>query len=221
PDAGSTFAEWTGDASGTANPTSVNLNVDRAVDAHFLANQAITVFIATPASPVYASGGTFAVSANGGGSTQPVVYGSLTPATCTVAGSMVSIVAAGLCSLTANQNGDVDYGTAPQVQLDVTIAQASQVISSFVATPAAPVFVLGGTFQVSATGGASLQPLAFGSLTSTTCSVAGSTVAMLAPGLCTISANQAGDTNYAAAAQATLDVTIGPNDTIFRNGFDG
>lgn len=219
--ASSTFSEWTGDASGSSNPTSVDLSVDRAVDAHFLANQAITNFVATPASPVYASGGTFAVSANGGGSLQPVVYGSLTPVTCTVAGSTVSIVAAGLCSLTANQDGDVDYGAAPQVQLDVTIAQASQVISGFVSTPAAPVFVPGGTFQVSATGGASMQPIAFGSLTSTTCSVAGSTVAMLAPGLCTISANQAGDANYAAAPQVTLNVTIGPDDTIFRNGFEG
>jgi hypothetical protein len=44
---------------------------------------------------------------------------------------------------------------------------------------------------------------------------------MLAAGLCTVSANQAGDGNYEPAPQATLDVTIAIDDTIFRNGFDG
>jgi hypothetical protein len=44
---------------------------------------------------------------------------------------------------------------------------------------------------------------------------------MLASGLCTVNANQAGDDNYEPAPQATLDVTLGPDDTIFRNAFDG
>ena len=82
-------------------------------------------------------------------------------------------------------------------------------------------FVPGATFQVAATGGASGEPLLFGSLTPGTCSVAATTVTMLASGLCTVSADQDGTANYAPALQATLDVTLAPDDTLFRNGFDG
>ncbi|WP_395681486.1 DUF11 domain-containing protein [Dokdonella sp.] len=221
-DGNSTFGQWSGDATGGANPIAVTLDVDRTVDAYFLLNQVITNFIASPASPVFNFGGTFNVSADGGGSGQPVVFASLTPGVCQLlGGGTFFIISAGTCSITANQAGDADYAAAPQVQLDVTIARAPQAISQFAASPAAPVFVPGGTFTVSAIGGASGQPLVFGSLTPVTCSVAGTTVTMLASGLCTVSANQAGDSNYQPAPQATLDVTLGPDDTIFRNGFDG
>ena len=185
------------------------------------ASQAITSFVANPASPVFNFGGVFNVSAKGGGSSQPVVYATLTPAVCQVTGTAAVIVSAGVCSLTADQAGDTNYSAAPQVQLDVTIARAPQAIGEFAASPAAPVFVPGGTFTVSAIGGGSGQPVVFASLTPGTCSVAGSTVTMLASGLCTVSANQAGDSNYEPAPQATLDVTLGPDDTIFRYGFDG
>jgi len=221
PGANSTFNGWSGDASGTTTPVAVTLDVDRSVGALFRANEAITNFVASPSSPVFSGGGIFTVSADGGGSSQPVVFASLTPAVCQLTGSTAIIVAAGHCVLTADQAGDADYNAAPQLQLDVTITRASQAIGDFAASPAAPVFVPGGTFTVSATGGGSGQPLVFGSLTPGTCSVAGSTVTMLASGLCTVSANQAGDGNFDPAPQATLDVTLGPDDTIFRNGFDG
>ncbi|MGN6520981.1 MAG: InlB B-repeat-containing protein [Dokdonella sp.] len=219
-DANSTFAGWFGDASGSANPVAVTMDVDRNVTAHFLGNQAITNFIALPATPAYAPGGSFVVSANGGPSSQPVVFAGLTPGTCSVVGTTVSILAAGTCSITANQAGDANYAPAPEAQLDVTIAPGAQAITDFVATPAAPVFTPGGTFTVSANGGASGQPVVFGDITPATCTVAGSTVTMLASGPCTISADQAGDANYAPAPQATLTVMLGIDDRIFASGFD-
>jgi len=220
--ANSTFDGWSGDAAGTTTPIAVTLDVDRSVGALFRANQTITNFVSSPASPVFNFGGTFDVSAEGGGSGQPVVFASLTPGVCELFdGGTFFIITAGTCSITANQAGNADYTAAPQMQLDLTIARAPQAISEFAASPAAPVFVPGGTFSVSAIGGGSGQPIVFGSLTPVTCSVAGSTVTMLASGLCTVSANQAGDGNYDPAPQAALDVTLGPDDTIFRNGFDG
>jgi hypothetical protein len=222
PDANSTFNGWSGDASGTTTPVAVTLDVDRSVGALFRANQAITNFASSPVSPVFAFGGTFEVSADGGGSGQPVVFASLTPAVCQLlGGGTMIIVSAGTCSITVDQAGDADYNPAPQLQFGLFIMRATQAISEFAASPAAPVFVPGGTFTVSAIGGGSGQPLVFGSLTPGTCSVTGTTVTMLASGLCTVSANQAGDDNFDPAPQATLDVTLGPNDTIFRNGFDG
>ena len=173
------------------------------------AAQAITAFAATPSAPVFSPGGTFAVSATGGASGNPVVFASTTPGVCTVSGTTVTMVAAGACSLTADQAGDTNYSAAPQATLSVAIGQAAQAITAFAATPSAPVFSPGGTFSVSATGGASGNPVVFASTTAGICTVSGSTVTMVAAGTCSLTADQAGNANYAAAPQADLDVAIG------------
>ena len=172
------------------------------------AAQAITAFSASPASPVFAPGGTFTVSATGGASGNPVVFGTTTSAVCTVSGNTVTMVSAGACSLTANQAGNGNYTAAPQVALNVAIGQAVQVITNFVATPGAPVYAPGGSFTVAATGGASTSPVLFATTTPAVCTVSGNTVTTMAAGVCALTANQAADGNYTAAPQATLNVTI-------------
>ncbi|MGO1003140.1 autotransporter domain-containing protein [Lysobacter sp. CA196] len=174
-----------------------------------VATQSISNFAANPAAPVYAPGGSFTVSATPGLSSSPVVFASATPSVCTVAGSTVSMVTAGTCSLTADQAGDANYNASPQVSLNVAIALAAQAITDFAANPAAPVFAAGGSFAVSATPGASTSPVVFASTTSSVCTVSGSTVTMLSAGTCSLTADQAADGNYSAAPQVTLDVTIG------------
>lgn len=171
--------------------------------------QAITAFAANPASPTYAPGGTFTVSATGGASGNPVVFASTTPAVCTLAGSTVTTVAAGNCALTADQAGNANYSAAPQVPLAVTIGPAAQVISAFAANPAAPVYSPGGTFTVSATGGASGNPVVFAGTSPTVCTVSGTTVTIVSAGNCALTADQAGNANYSAAPQAPLTVSIG------------
>jgi hypothetical protein len=195
-------ANQAGNASFSAAPQ-VTLDVAIAANA-----QAITNFIATPANPTYAPGGTFGVSATGGASGNPVVFASTTPLICSISGSTATMLGAGVCSLTANQAGGGNYADAPQVQLDVTIAGAAQAITNFVATPATPTYVQGGTFAVSASGGASGNPVVFASNSPAICTVSGSTVTMLSVGTCALTANQAGDANYAAAPEVTLDVAI-------------
>ncbi len=173
------------------------------------ATQSISNFAANPAAPVYAPGGSFTVSATPGLSTSPVVFASTTPALCTVAGNTVSMLGAGNCALTANQAGDGNYSASPQVNLNVAIGLAAQTITGFAANPAAPVFAVGGSFAVSATPGASTSPVVFASTTAAVCTVSGSSVTMLSAGTCGLTANQAGDSNYSAAAQVSLNVTIG------------
>ncbi len=67
-------------------------------------------------------------------------------------------------------------------------------------------------FTVSASGGASGQPVVFSSLTASICTVSGTNGAAVTltgtPGLCTIAANQAGSTTYAAAVQATQSFKV-------------
>jgi uncharacterized protein YhjY with autotransporter beta-barrel domain len=196
-------ADQAGNVDYSAAPQAVlNVNIGQA-------SQAITNFIANPAAPVYTPGGTFAISANGGASGNPVVFASTTPAICTVAGATVTIASAGNCGLTANQAGNASYSAAPEASLTVAIGLANQAITNFSANPAAPVYAPSGTFAVSATGGASTSPVVFASTTPGVCTVSGSTVTMVSGGTCGLTADQAGDTNYSAAPQLTLDVTIG------------
>ena len=62
-------------------------------------------------------------------------------------------------------------------------------------------------FTVSATGGASGNPVTFFT-DSTACSVSGTTVTLIAAGECAIKADQAGNTNYSAAPQVTRTFNI-------------
>ena len=73
---------------------------------------------------------------------------------------------------------------------------------------AVPSVLLGGSGTVSATGGASGQPVIFSSLTPTLCTLSGSLVSGIAVGTCTIAANQAGSGSYTAAPQVTQNITI-------------
>ncbi|MGA9573706.1 MAG: hypothetical protein WBS20_07155, partial [Lysobacterales bacterium] len=170
-------------------------------------DQAITDLAANPASGVVE--GTSTLSATGGASGEAVTFGSNTPAVCSVAGNTVSYVAAGTCTVTADQVGNDEYNAAPQVTLDISVAMADQTISGLAADPASG--NAGGTSSLSATASSGL-PVTFGSSTPAICTVSGSTVSYLATGTCTVTANQAGDANYNAAPQVTLDITVSVGD---------
>lgn len=74
----------------------------------------------------------------------------------------------------------------------------------------APTVSAGSTGMVSATGGASGNPVVFSSATPGTCGVNGSTVSGSSPGTCTINANQAGNTDFDAAPQVQQSFAILP-----------
>ncbi|MBH1964723.1 MAG: hypothetical protein I8H77_10335, partial [Comamonadaceae bacterium] len=179
--------------------------------------QTITGFAASPAAPVFAPGGTFALAATGGASGNPVVFASSTPTVCMVSGSTATINAAGSCSLTANQAGNANFSSAPPASLTVAIGKQNQAITNFAAAPASPVFAPGGTFSVIATGGASGIPVVYASSTPAVCTVAGSTATTVAAGDCVLTANQAGNANYNAAPAASLTVAIGKQNQAITN----
>src|SRR5258706_16340381 len=61
---------------------------------------------------------------------------------------------------------------------------------------------------MAATGGVSGNPVTFASPTASFCTVSGPTATIIAVGTCTLTANQVGNANYAAAAQVTARVVI-------------
>jgi hypothetical protein len=116
----------------------------------------------------------------------------------------------GSCTIDANQSGNAQYQSAPQVQQKVTVAPILQAIK-FTSSPPSPA-VVGGTYLVAASGGGSGQPVSFSidSGSSAVCSVSGATVTFNQPGSCTIDANQSGNAQYQSAPQVQQTVTVSP-----------
>ena len=171
--------------------------------------QAIS-FTSSPPSPAIA-GGTYAVTARGGGSGNRVTF-SISPASgsvCSISGSTVTFKNPGTCVIDANQAGGAGYQAAPQAQQTVKVSASITQAISFTSSPPSTA-VAGGTYTVTATGGGSGSPVTFGidPASGSVCSISGSTVTFDNPGTCVIDANQAGGAGYQAAPQAQQTVTV-------------
>ena len=145
-------------------------------------------------------GTTYTLNVVKGDSDNPVVYKSLSPTICTVAGEVVTFVDNGECFVAADQAGNKYYEDAETVVQGMFVGPVAQVIK-FTSTPPDPAIALD-TYDVSATGGESGNPVAFSSQTTGVCTVTGSTVSLIAGGTCTIAADQKGTASgYLAAEQ--------------------
>jgi len=161
-------------------------------------------------APVLNLNGTATVSATSTAALA-VSYSSLTPTICAVnsATGLVTANTAGTCILAADQDGNDSYAPATQVtQTLVVLIDPAQTIQF----GAAPTLNLYGTANVLATASSGL-PVAYVSTTPLICTVVSNTgvVTSIAPGDCTISANQAGDANYHAATQVTQTIPVSAN----------
>jgi hypothetical protein len=173
-----------------------------------------TQTIAFGAAPSVVIGGTGTVTATGGTSGQPLVFSTSTPAACSVTSAgLVTGISFGSCIVEAVQDGTPDYDAAPRRSLMVTIARAPQSITFGLA----PSVVVGGQGTVTATGGASGNPVTF-SMTTGTCSVTPEGVVTgLSAGNCTIVANQTGTSSYNSASPVsqTFAIALAPQSIIW------
>ena len=118
-------------------------------------------------------------------------------------------VTAGTCSIAANQAGNANYTTAPQAVLTFSIVSpSSPVVNQTISFGATPTVSVGGSGSLTATGGASGNPVVFTSATPGVCTVSGNSVTGVTAGTCSIAANQLGNANYTAAPQALLTFAI-------------
>ena len=157
-------------------------------------------------APSVVVGGTGTVSATGGSSSSSVTFSSTTTDVCTISGTTVTGVTAGTCTIAANQVGDSNYTAAPQVTQNITVGKGTQSIGAVSFNPSS--LHVGGTTTAVATASSGLT-ISFNSTTTGVCTVSGTTVSGVAVGTCTITADQAGDSNYNAATQATQDISVG------------
>lgn len=173
------------------------------VTVSFPVRQAQTISFAAPA-PVPFLTPPFQLSASAS-SGLPVTFASNTPQVCGVANStMLVILTAGLCSVTASQNGSANFAPAVPVTQFFPIVTAPQTITFFapadVTPPVAP-------FGVAASTSSGLAVL----LTSGTpqvCTVANSLVTITGAGLCSLTASQSGTQNYSPAVPVTRTFTV-------------
>jgi len=115
-----TFQVRAKDAAGNVDPTPASVTWT------VLATQTITV--APPPSSV--SAGTPVALTGSSSAGLPVIYTSATPTVCTVSGNTVTTLAAGTCTINANQAGNGTYAAAPQVAVSFTVAAAPAVAAT-------------------------------------------------------------------------------------------
>jgi sugar lactone lactonase YvrE len=157
--------------------------------------------------------GTYNVTASGGASGNPVTFSvdpSTTNSACSINSSTITFNHPGSCVIDGKQAGNANYTAAPTATQQMTVGKGSQLVSFTSTAPAGP--TVGGTYTVSATGGASGNPVTFSidaSTTNSACSISESTVDFDNAGSCIIDADQAGDSDYSAAATVTQQITVG------------
>jgi large repetitive protein len=152
----------------------------------------------------YSVDGTFSVSATAS-SGLTVSFASLTTGICTVSGTTVTMLNPGTCTIQATQGGNSNYNGAAPVSVNFTIGQIPQTITFNPSVTTIPYSPTG--FTVSATASSGLT-VSFASTTTSVCTVSGTTVSTLTLGQCTIVASQAGNADYKAAPNVTVNFNI-------------
>jgi hypothetical protein len=179
--------------------------------------QAIAFTDSLPASAVYSSNLTYAISATGGGSGNAVTFGVTGPATLT--GSTLTITGVGTVVVTANQAGNANYTAATAVTQSVVVNKANTATSrvssanpaifgqpvTFTATisPVAPsTGTPTGTVQFSVNGSAVGSPV---TLSGGQATYSSSTLAI---GSDSITAVYSGDSNFIGSAATALSQAV-------------
>ncbi|MFD2602111.1 YDG domain-containing protein, partial [Flavobacterium suzhouense] len=157
----------------------------------------------------------FNLTATGGSSGEPIAYVSSNPAVATIVGSTVTIVGAGTVNITASQAGNANYNAANDVVRTLTVNKENQTISNFNDITKTYGDV---DFSLTATGGASGEPVTYTSSDNNVATITGNTVTIIGAGTTTITASQAGNDNYNAASLAhTLTVAKAGQSIIFSD----
>ena len=190
----------------TATFTPANTVVYKTVSASvtLTVNQASqTITFAPPATPVTFGVSPIALSATGGASGNAVVF-SIVSGPGTISGSTLTVTGAGTIVIAANQAASTNYSAAAQVTQSVVVNQASQTITF---APASPVTFGVAPIMLTATGGASGNPVTY-TLVSGPATLNGSVLTVTGAGSIVLSANQAGNANYTAASTASATIVV-------------
>jgi gliding motility-associated-like protein len=136
---------------------------------------------------------------------EAIIYSGYNPAVVTIVNGKIHITGAGTTTITATVAASGNYSNTPSRSQTLTVNKANQQIAfSFI-----PVQLKGTTYDLSQVITASSGlPVSFTSSDDNIATVSGSILSALHIGKTTITATQAGNANYNAAAEATGTVTV-------------
>ncbi|GCC50800.1 hypothetical protein SanaruYs_10180 [Chryseotalea sanaruensis] len=133
-----------------------------------------------------------------------ISYTSSNTAVATVSGSTITIVGAGSTTITASQSGNEIFNPATSIPQVLTVNKADQIIN-FAAIPEQ--LLSTGTLVLSATSSAGLD-ISYSSSNTSVTTVTGATLTFHSAGVTTITASQAGNSNFNAAIAIDQSLTI-------------
>lgn len=134
----------------------------------------------------------------------PVQFVSSNTTVATVSGNLVTIVGAGSAMITATQSGNDSFEAAVNVSQELVVAKANQIITFSLL---ASVNFTTNTLSLQATSSAGLA-IDFASSNTSIATVNGNTLTFVIPGAVEVTASQEGNTNYNAANQVIVPMTI-------------
>ena len=137
-------------------------------------------------------------------------YSSATPAICNVtptttyAASVISLINLGACTVVATTaNGSA------QASQSFTVTPGPTTPQAITFNPASPVsYAPNATVTLSATGGASGNPIVFVAAPSAVCAINGNVLTLIQTGTCSVIASQAGSAAFAAAVPVTANIAV-------------
>lgn len=179
------------EAAPTVAQASVQYTAAAAQTISFGALSGVTVGTSVPVSATASSG-------------LPVVFSSQTTTICTVIGNTVTMLAAGTCSIAADQAGNATWAAAATVVQSFTVSRATQTIS-FASIGSQTLD--NSPLAVNPTASSGLA-VSLTSQTPAVCSVSGNSVTLLTSGTCTLKADQAGNASYDAAASVSQSFNV-------------
>jgi len=121
---------------------------------------------------------------------------------------ITSSLAGGDHSIVATYSGDSHFDASTSNTVSQTVDQATQTIS-FTSTAPTNAFADASTYSPTATSTSGLSvTITVDSSSNSVCSISGGVVSFIAPGICTLNANQTGNADFSAAAEVQQAVTV-------------
>ncbi|HEV7524571.1 MAG TPA: hypothetical protein VGP92_06375, partial [Acidimicrobiia bacterium] len=164
-------------------------------------------FAALPDRSLNAGAFTVTATSSSGGA---VTFTTTTTTVCTASGAhgaTIALVAAGTCTVQADQPGNGIFAPAPTETQSFAVGKTAQAITFGALTDKS---VLQTPVTVSATA-TSLLPVTFTTTTPATCTAAGTngaTITLVGSGTCTVQADQAGNASFSAAPPVVRSFTV-------------
>ncbi len=137
-----------------------------------------------------------------------ISYASSDRTVATVSGNQVTIVGAGIATITASQVGNGNYNAAADVRQELVVGKGDQTIT-FQALAAKKFGDAPFTLAATTTSGLAIS---YASSDRTIATLSGNQVTIVGAGIATITASQVGNGNYNAAADASQGLVVGKGD---------